>query len=191
VATQPFGFRPGSSKSEVVSLLGASNVEVRADGWCLTKKAPKPHPLFEDWREGLPIDSSAGYRLLFSPKKGLIKMFGMSRFISTSPYGEVLKEQFTKIRDQLKPAYGKYQEFNFLQTGSIWNEPRDWMMGLLKKERMLVCFWRKETEADLDASIIEVRLETLALTTDAGVLTLQYEFTGFKEFEAEQGKAFR
>lgn len=143
------------------------------------EEAPKPHPLFDD------------YRLLFSPKHGLVKMYGLSRNISTSPYGDVLKEQFAKVRDQIKPTYGKYEEFDFLKTGSIWNEPRDWMMGLLKQERTLACFWNHETGANLDAFIVEVRLEAHALEKNAGVLTLQYEFVGFKEYEAKQGDAFR
>jgi hypothetical protein len=176
---QPFGFRPGSSRSEVITLLGASNVEVRDTGWCLTKKAPKPHPLFEN------------YRLLFSPKRGLVKMFAMSQNIPTSPYGAELTEMFTKVRDQLKPAYGKYESFDFLRPGSIWNEKRDWMMGLVKKERTLACFWRRETGASLDDSTVEVRLEAHGLETDMGMLTVQYEFAGFKEVEAEQGDAFR
>jgi len=178
-APGPFGFQSGMTKQQVVAMLGEDALKPKSiANWFWSAKAPKQHPLFDH------------YELLISPKAGVVKVLALSKVIPTSAYGEVLQEQFSKIRDQVAKTYGKYETYDYLNTGSIWKEPRDWMKGLEKEERTLVCFWRRETGAELKNTVFEVRLEANALDETHGALVLTFEFEKFKAYEEEQKKAF-
>jgi hypothetical protein len=64
--------------------------------------------------------------------------------IVTNGYGEEIQTAFREICDALSATYGTPQIADFLKTGSIWSEPREWTMGLLKKERELFALWNKD-----------------------------------------------
>jgi hypothetical protein len=67
---------------------------------------------------------------------------------------------------------------DFLRAGSIWKEPEDWMMGLLKDERTLVAVWEKA----LPNRIHDVVLKAGALSREKGFHKLTYEFDGWNEY---------
>lgn len=116
----PFGFERGMTKEQIMKLLGAGSL-IKADGNVYTfSKVPKPHPLFEE------------YVLIISPTEGLLKVAAISKDIETSVYGEELKASFEEIRGALTKTYGEGKTYDFLKYDSIWNEPKDWMMGMLK-----------------------------------------------------------
>lgn len=80
----------------------------------------------------------------------------------------------------------------YLKAGSIWDESRCWMMGLLKKERVLVSFW--DVKSTLPNHITSITLEASALSTEEGYILLTYELEGFEEYseskKAKQGSVF-
>lgn len=175
----PFGFRAGMSKAQVITLVGERSIEPsEIANFYHLNTAPKPHPDFDH------------YSLVISPKAGLVRVVAMSRQIPTSSYGEVVKAEFTKIRDQVAKTYGRYEEYDYLQRGSIWKEPWEWMSALEAKERNLSCFWRRETQADLRNSVIEVILEAKNLDIKHGMVLLTYTFSGYVEYEEGQKNAF-
>jgi hypothetical protein len=167
------------TKEQIVAILG-SKALTRVDGDAYTfSTAPTPHPEFEE------------YMCLISPEKGLLKVFASTRNIETNDFGEALKDKFERIQAGISKVYGRGDSFDHLQEGSIWNEPRDWMMGLLKHERTLATYWKLNTPQDHITIIV---LEATALSREKGYLSLAYEFEGWEQYvdrkKEKQDKVF-
>jgi hypothetical protein len=128
-----------------------------------TPTVPNSHPDFDD------------YRLLVTPAHGLCKITAWSKTITTSIYGSELVSRFSSLEDALTTKYGSPKRYDFLRNGSIWNEPRDWMMGLNKKERVLAAFWDGEGREWPD-KIQAIELEAVAVGTERAMIRLGYEF---------------
>src|ERR1035437_1964643 len=78
------------------------------------------------------------------PDEGLLKISALGNDIRTNGFGEEVRESFKTILDAVSETYGKPEDvFDYVKHGSIWKEPEDWMMGLLKKERTLDAYWTK------------------------------------------------
>lgn len=92
--------------------------------------------------------------------------------IQTNEFGTQAKEAYENMKQQLSKGYGKPIELEYLKSGSIWDEPRDWMMGLVKQERTCSSFWMFEGRADHLQSVL---LDLTAKYTDTGRLVLRYE----------------
>ena len=133
------------------------------------KKAPVSHPDFPE------LD------LIVTPSHGLCKIAAWTGNIKTSAYGTELQTVFTRVQGALSAKYGKAEKtYDFLRVGSIWKEPQDWMMGLLKKERIIGTFWISESEV-LPDNLKLIHLDVKALSTDTGEIGLIYEFTNANE----------
>jgi hypothetical protein len=182
IGAGPFGFEKGMTREQVVKLVRDTAVTKVTKGstediTILTlNTAPKPHPDIED------------YMLLFSSTDGLLKIVASRRTIRTNGFGSALRDAFLELRDAVAGVYGNPKTFDFLESGSIWKEPEDWMMGLLKQERHLIASW--EPPPTLPSQIADVEVEAVALSTEAGYVAIRYEFNGFAAFmEAQKKKA--
>jgi hypothetical protein len=133
-----------------------------------TPSLPKGHSDFEM------------YQLVITPKHGLCKVIALSKDVSTSVYGEGLKDKHEKLETAVSQKYGHAKRYDFLQSGSIWNESRDWMMGLLKNERTLAAYWTDEA-SELPDNIHAIALKAHALRTEIGYIELGYEFKNSDE----------
>ena len=116
---------------------------------------------------------------------GLLKVAFQTK-VKTNRYGDELKRRYRELRDILKKKYGrnKYggEEVDRLKSGSIWNSPEDFVMGLAKGERHLS--WRLKdiftyNKWQLDQVAIQCRAENIY--SDA-TIDIHYEFKGFKEY---------
>jgi hypothetical protein len=163
----PFGLKMGMSKEQ----LGTK--EQVAPGMYKIARVPRPHPDFES------------YVAQIGPTTGLCYLKALGKKIATSIYGPALRLEYTKIRDQVASTYGKYSETDILRPGSIWDEPRDWMMGLVKKERMLASQWSSETNATLRPGLREVIVGVSAFSTENGFVWLEYYFDNEPRCEKE------
>jgi hypothetical protein len=164
----PFGFEAGMTREQIIQVVGLGAVkESDADTLILTA-APKAHPDF------------GYYALKVSPGSGLMKIIAMGKDIPTDAFGSEMKNAYTGLSDQLAAVYGKpNHRLDRLNNGSIWFGPDDWMMALLKGDRMLACSWM---EMPLPDKISFIRLEVVAKSKDTGFLSLTYEFEGFAEY---------
>jgi hypothetical protein len=169
----PFGFEYGMSKQQVVGSVGKTAVE-KDEGETLTlSTAPKPHSAFEK------------YMCVISPTKGLVKVVALGIDIQTSGTGSELSSSFGEIAAALTANYGEPEKkFDFLHAGSIWSEPQDWMMGLLKLDRTLEYFWSVDSASH--AHVEHLVLEAKAISSEKGYLVLSYEFEGFAQYAAEK-----
>lgn len=130
-----------------------------------------------------PHDSFETYLYTITEETGLCKFAAVGKTIRTSVFGSDLKREFTAMQTALTERYGKpYTKYDSLRRGSIWNESNDWMMALLKKERLLASFWVAEPDdksspkADLPNDIDMIVLEAEAEGTDSGHVVISYAF---------------
>ena len=121
------------------------------------------------------------YILTITPDHGLCKIIAISKTINTSQYGEELRSKYDDIIFSLLKKYGEPNDkFDLLKDGSIWNESRDWMMSLIKEERVLFTYWSKTSgklrSTNLSDSIKSIAVEAGAYSNTKGYYKLIYDF---------------
>jgi hypothetical protein len=135
------------------------------------RTVPKPHEAFRE------------YLLLFSDSDGLLKVLAFSGNIDTARDGTELRGHYDSLKDQLDASYGfPTTDVDRLKGGSLWNEPQDFMMGLLKHDRTLECFWLASDKVAIKDSIAAIQLSAGALDDSTGFVTLGYEFSGWDAY---------
>ncbi|STR58387.1 Uncharacterised protein [Klebsiella pneumoniae] len=170
----PFGLEAGLSKKNIEDMIGeelepmANNVNLYT-----ANSLPKMNAGFE------------AYGLLISPTVGLCQIRALGKDIDTDSYGFTIKSRFKELMESLSSIYGKAKENDFLLAGSIWKDPRDWMMGLYKHERYLSAEWKGTAEAPLKSKLTSVSIEARANSSDKGYIFLQYNFNNSDVCEAE------
>ncbi len=168
----PFGFEAGITREKIVALLGKSNIVLDENDFLVFNTAPKPHSMF------------TRYGVTISPITGLVKLRAIGNPMEVNSFGEQLKQVYRDIFMALNDTYGQSSNsFDYLQSGSVWKEPEDWTMALLKKERTLGAFWTKRAFPN---RITGIKLEATMLSRTKGVLFLDYEFEGFKEYATSE-----
>ena len=171
LASGPFGFEPGTSLAVLSKQVKLEPVE---EGVYSTTTAPKGHSAFEK------------YYLFVSPKAGLGKVVAIGFTINTSAYGNELRSKFEQIEEGLVSKYGAGEKYDYLRAGSIWNDDNDWMMSLLKKERVLRHFWDAEQGSRVADDTAGIILEARAMSPGEGYVNLTYEFKCFEQWIAER-----
>ena len=161
-AAGPFGLTKGMKTEDF-----PGGLEKAADFIYMAKSVPAPSEFVKD------------YILVFGTTQGLAKISCHTPTIATSVYGEEVISQFKRIESALVQKYGKADTLNFLSKGSIWNEPRDWMMGLKKGERTLMTAWptNKRDKLPDDLKIISIR--AVAIDNEKAYIVISYEFDNF------------
>jgi hypothetical protein len=155
------------TKEQIVAILGGKALTRVHDDAYTFSTAPSAHPEFET------------YICFISPEKGLLKVVALSKDIETNSFGEAVKDRFEQVQAGLSKAYGQGNLYDYLKEGSIWNEPQDWMMGLLKDERTLEAFWQLNLPQD---HITIIALKAVAISREKGYLSLGYEFEGWEQY---------
>lgn len=125
------------------------------------------------------------YRLIVTPNHGLCKIIAWTPDIQSSVYGDAVKDKFTALYDALSAKYGKGEKLDALRPGSIWDDPRDWMMGLAKKERFLMAMWSAKSGASLAPDVQAIGLSAHGVSSSDALISLGYEFTNFGSCQAE------
>ena len=167
-ANGPFGLAQGMTLPQI----GGKPEKVAPGIWRLAS-VPKPHSAFEE------------YIVQIGPTNGLCWIKAIGKTIKTNVYGSEVRSTFTDLKERLSANYGKSEDIDRLFPGSIWNEPQDWMMALLKKERLLFSSWDHESGATLNSELKSVGLVASALGTEEAYISLEYYFSNEKKCEAE------
>jgi hypothetical protein len=160
----PFGLTAGISKQSIEKAAGPLTAIDGQPYIYATKKVPNPLTHFEN------------YGLEILPKAGLCQIRAIGVDVTTSSHGIELVAKFNELAKLLEAGYGKYERGDFLRRGSIWKEPEDWMMGLVKKERVLQGAWGESEGSTLKNQVKQILLTAVATRSDRGYLTLQYKF---------------
>lgn len=164
----PFGLEMGMSMAEFNEPL-----DEIVPGKFYTKTVPKPHSAFES------------YVLAITQNHGLFWVKGIGKTIQTNPYGIEVLAEFDSIKSKLEKKYGKHDLADFLMLDSIWNEPRDWMQGILNGERVLMAQWAPKYGSILSESLVSIALLASASDTSSGHIVVEYSFKNFTEAELE------
>jgi hypothetical protein len=164
----PFGLEMGMTLKD----LGGTPTEL-AKGMHSMTTVPKPHPAFE------------AYVVKIGPKSGLCSIKAVGKSIETSVYGTQLRSAFNEMEAKLTQTYGKDKKIDILMPGSMWKEPNDFMMGMLKKDRMLAAEWEAQYGSNVTGNLRYVALMARALSADAGDIVLEYNFQNKDECDAE------
>jgi hypothetical protein len=138
-----------------------------------TTDVPKKHSAF------------AYYILRFGPKCGLYYIKAIGSDISTNAYGKEVSEAFDGMEEKLKSVYGPNKRVDYLAKDSIWTEPRDWMSGLVKGDRVLSAMWRKEDGSQLKDDLETVYLGARGANRSTGYIVVEYYFSNQEKCAAE------
>ena len=174
VLSGQFGLEVG----ETVKSIRKKGVKLSNDGgyWYVTDKLPKGNSKLDN------------YSLLITPVSGLCRIVGRATSIKTNAFGDQLISKFEFFETALNKKYGVGEKFDYVKSGSIWNDEKYWMMGLYQKERSLTSVWSTEKD-NLPTHLNYILLDTHARTTDEGVVTLNYEFINTDKCYEEQDAA--
>lgn len=117
------------------------------------------------------------YSALVTPEHGLCIVGASSKSVNSNVYGTELEGKFKELISVLTEKYGKpSKSYNELRNGSIWDNPQHWMMGLLKKERVLAVFWEKSKKLNLPDSMQLISVQAFATTNNTGFINIGYNF---------------
>ena len=166
-AAGPFGLSMGASKSEL-------DLEPN-DGTSTSyifQSVPVPSRHFEI------------YAGTVGDQAGLCNIRALTGPIDTNRFGHGLRSRFDQLQEALTERYGEPRLFDLVIPGSLWDEPRDFMMGMRREDRKLVAFWSND-DAPLGNDLKGIMLEGKALSTTAGLVILQYDFLNADECRAE------
>jgi hypothetical protein len=130
-----------------------------------------------------PYPNINSYIVQNTAQHGTCMVKALSNDIESDSFGGNIRTAVDHVRDDLIARYGKPKNsFDFLQEGSIWRDPQDWMMALGKSERTYSFFWAAPRNADPK---IWRGVESVGLMAGSdgrkGWFTIEYDFVGNKE----------
>ena len=155
---EAFGFREGMSLTEIKEKFGSDKVSSIGND---IYQVELNNRLVE-----------IAYAVMYEGKMCKLKVH--THVEITNIYGDSLKEKYQKFHDNISSKYGTAEDLNFLRSGSIWKEPEDYTMSLLKEERVLNSYWNKE-----DMSVL---LTVTMYSKEKFDLGVGYEFKDFKKY---------
>ena len=163
----PFGLEKGVKLDQL-------SFEIEEIGPCvyMTVNPPKPHSSF------------SSYILRVAPCSGLYWIKGVSNDINTDSFGSILKSKADNMIDRLERIYGEAEKVSFLSMGTIWDEPRDFMNGLLNNEIHYGARWSSASH-DLPEGLEGIFLGVNANSSNSGYMFIEYEFDNHNQAERE------
>lgn len=164
----PFGTNMGDPKEKFGGL-----TEEKKDRY-VTKNLPINHPDIDE------------YYLTISPEHGLVKISAYTKPFVNDAYGTQARSKFDELYSQLKAKYGKEsKKFDFLEVGSIWEEPQYWAKGIEQNERYYCAFWetgkRKNNETDIESVVLDIMA-----FPDRTIIRMSYEYKIFQRYVDEK-----
>lgn len=132
---------------------------------------PTPHPLLET------------YVVRSTASLGVVSIRGVGAVIENDKFGDATRAAVDRLANQLISRYQGARKQDDLRFGSIWNEPEDWLSGLINNERYYSYFWHREHGACLPDDLESVLL--CAAPHEGFGATVILEYTSVKASEAE------
>lgn len=164
---KPFGFASGT-------LLEDIDCDFKELANCIytTSTPPSKHGKFEE------------YIFKVAPVSGLYWVKALGKTISTDSTGFLLQQELDSMQARLNKVYGDSESISFSTHGTIWNEPQDFMMGLLSNEIFYAASWNAEN-CNLPGNLKSIYLGLSAIDRDSGYMVLEYSFTNEDDGEEE------
>jgi hypothetical protein len=184
VAQGPFGLERGMTKSQVLSMVGNRAISKEhhpsSSNCLILNTVPRAHDDYE------------GYILWFSPTEGLLKIKAIGKNVPTDSYGTSLQRKFAEVVSAVSLKYGRpTDQFDYLQSGALYNAKHEYMEALRHKEQTLSAYWK------LPIPLHKVKLiavDAKADSRESEYISIQFEFTGWEEYvdssQAEQDSSY-
>src|SRR5262245_10886718 len=174
-AQGPFGLRAGMTLQELKELVPDLKADSKSPTLYSVERLPNGHPKFDL------------YLMTISPTVGLCKLSAGTAKVEMNDFGTQLKEAFRSVVEPIRQKYGNSKDYDFLRAGSIWKDPNDWAMGLLKEERVLASVWTfHDARPDRVSAIL---VKALATRRTSGLIQLMYEFDNLHACTAESDRS--
>jgi len=174
VDAQAFGVQMGATASNYHARLAGS----KNDPTFVEITVPQPNSEFES------------YLAITTPQTGICKVIGVGRTHKNDDYGIDLRSKYSDLKSTLNERYGKSDDIDFLRSGALWKEPREFVWSLYKHERVLVSYWTPNAGSLLRPPIRALSLEAKSVDPSLGsYLSLSYEFENFPQCQAIMAKA--
>lgn len=162
VQAGPFGLEKGMSLEEVRK--HGNFVADRDTFWYRATTVRFGHDNFE------------GYSILLVPGFGLCKILGVGKDISSNAFGDQVRTVYQELTGALAQKYGPpSSQYDFLKSGSIWKSPNDFMMGLVKEERVLASYWVGKG-VTLPDRLQAISITARATSSTKAYVNISYEF---------------
>jgi hypothetical protein len=88
-----------------------------------------------------------------------------------------LRDQLKDIESALSSQYGPpTNRYDELEAGSVWTEPGDWTMGLVKKKRTDETFWMPVRSS---GCVVNAAVEVIGENRYRGYLSILFELKGY------------
>jgi hypothetical protein len=163
---QPFGIAEGTPTDKLMVLK-----ELAPFAYFITPK--NSHPDIES------------YSVISTPEHGVCAVLGYGFTLNNDAYGTRVRDVFKKITGQLSDKYGNSKSYDFLNFGSIWNDPKYWAMSLHKNERHYSRFWDKEEKSTLQNGIESIALSANSLGSDSTYIVIRFEYDNIAKCRAK------
>lgn len=158
VNAQAFGVKMGSSVAQY------NGRTVAGDKFRFRITVPVPNSEFES------------YVATSTPETGICQISGLGVTHESDEYGFATKAAFSGLKDALTARYGTSKNYDFIDTGALWNKPREWGWSVYKKERTLSSYWSADYGSSLPAGVSIIGLNTKAVSSSGPYVTLTYDF---------------
>jgi hypothetical protein len=133
-----------------------------------------------------PNSEFESYVVLATPGTGVCKIVGIGKDHDGDAAGVEIRMAFNSMEAVLRSKYGNSKTFDFLQSGSIWNDVGDFAMALRRNERHLEGFWDRDENSTLPSDIRSINLSASATGSSSTYLTLSYEYTNMDACTAKR-----
>lgn len=160
---EPFGFRQGLTKQQVIAMVGAGNVTANDGDELTLSTAPKPNFNFSH------------YTLVISPTEGLLRILASTPDIKSGDTGDDLRLIFNRIVAGVTQKYGKPTLIQDYCNGGLGCSGDEfWMLSLFEKNRVLNARW---DSPDIFVPVLSLKLGT-------GFVGFVFDFPGYKSYDA-------
>lgn len=166
IMTAPFGIElfSAADQLEILNDLGQGKFMV---------SPPKPHPSFD------------AYVVQATPKLGVVWIKAITPTILNDAYGNQIRQTVNALKSQLVMRYGEAPTTDFLMTGSIWDEPRDWAQALAANERSYYVIWDRPNARGLPEDLSSVYLGASGIDGNSANICIEYASSKMSDAEAE------
>lgn len=155
-ADGPFGVTMGSDISTY-----STCVKSDKPTFYTCRSLPRRHPEFES------------YVIQAATNIGVCRVKGIGRTVSSNSFGSKLKSTAKELSEQIALTYGQPKFHDEVMTGSMWNEPEDWMMANVRGELVYGYWWE---DSNMPNNVKSIFLSAEALNLQSGILIVEFSF---------------
>jgi hypothetical protein len=169
----PFGIEFGMNENEVLKV---STLDEKGKNGFVWIKPDKKSSLL------------SLYAVRIAPSTGVFEIRAIGNTIYTSSYGDEIRDEYAKVKNMITKNYGDpTSEYDYLKSGSIWDETRDWMKGIQKNERVYKSYWIKDKGASLPDNMDSISLTIRTFTDDENkaYIVLTYQSSSWDKGNSE------